>query len=536
MAGKNLLNSVQMTRPRSNVFDLSHDFKFSANMGKLIPIMVEEVVPGDKWKIGCSSLIRLAPMVAPLMHRVDVTMHYFFVPNRLVWKDWEDYITNGGEYPGELPAYPVITMNTANWAHGLPDYMGIPEPIGAETEVVSAIPFAALAMVYDEYYRDQNLIPSIQGSLSGNTGREYLISGNNDPNAADLLTLRNRCWEHDYFTAALPFAQKGAAVNLPLGTVELRSDFVDNANAINENPHFKGFAGDVVSLEIYANQRVTNQAGIGAAGPSIGSDDNGDVQPPYFYDPAGSLEVGATTINDLRRAFRLQEWLEKAARGGSRYIELIRTMFGVMSSDKRLQRPEYITGIKSPIQISEVLNTTGTTELPQGNMAGHGVGFVSGKYGRYYAEEHGYIIGVMSVMPKTAYQQGIPRHFLKTSDPFQYYWEQFAHIGEQEIQNREIFAYQGSAAGSETFGYIPRYAEYKFANNRVAGEFRTTLNHWTMARIFATAPALNEDFVKADPTHRIFAVTDEGEDKLYCHVYNDVKAVRPMPVYGTPTY
>lgn len=524
MAGKNLLNSVQMTRPKSNVFDLSHDFKFSANMGKLIPIMVEEVVPGDKFKIGCHSLIRFAPMVAPIMHRVDVTMHYFFVPNRLIWKDWEDYITNGGEYPGELPAYPVITMNTANWAYGLPDYMGIPEPIGLESEVVSALPFAALAMIYDEYYRDQNLIPSIQGQLSGSTNREYLISGNNDPNAELLLSIRNRCWEHDYFTAALPFAQKGAAVNLPLGVVEM-VDPADWPSSSGNLPHFQ--RSDDTHETGAVSQDGVLQPNIQVNGTSAGY---------AAYDPAGTLEVQPTTINDLRRAFRLQEWLEKAARGGSRYIELIRTMFGVMSSDKRLQRPEYITGVKSPVQISEVLNTTGTEDLPQGNMAGHGVGVVSGKYGRYYAEEHGYIIGVMSVMPKTAYQQGIPRHFLKTSDPFQYYWEQFAHIGEQEIQNREVYAYQGSSAGSQTFGYIPRYSEYKFANNRVAGEFRTTLNHWTMGRIFSAPPALNEDFVTANPTHRIFAVTDEAEDKLYCHVYNDVKAVRPMPVYGTPTY
>ena len=241
----------------------------------------------------------------------------------------------------------------------------------------------------------------------------------------------------------------------------------------------------------------------------------------------------STTINDLRRAFRLQEWLERAARGGTRYVELIKSFFGVNSPDKRLQRPEYITGIKTPVVISEVLQTSETATSPQGNMAGHGVSVVAGGDSDYYCEEHGVIMGIMSVMPKTAYQQGIHRTFLKF-DPLDYYWEQFANIGEQEVFNKELYAF--TANGNNTFGYIPRYSEYKFENNRVAGEFRNSLDFWHEGRIFATEPALNEEFISCNPANRIFAVTDPEVDNLYCHILNKVEAIRPMPVYGTPTF
>jgi hypothetical protein len=246
------------------------------------------------------------------------------------------------------------------------------------------------------------------------------------------------------------------------------------------------------------------------------------------------LELQPTTINDLRRAFRLQEWLEKNARGGTRYIENILTHFGVKSSDKRLQRPEYITGVKSPVVISEIVNTTGQTEgLPQGNLAGHGVSVSSGRSGSYFCEEHGYIIGIMSVMPKTAYQQGIPKTFLK-NDTLDYFWPSFAHIGEQPVTNNEIYAYTASA--EDTFGYVPRYAEYKYMPSRVAGDFRTTLDYWHLGRKFATQPSLNSAFVNCDATKRIFAVDDPEGDSLYCHVLNKIKAVRPMPKFGTPMF
>lgn len=255
------------------------------------------------------------------------------------------------------------------------------------------------------------------------------------------------------------------------------------------------------------------------------------------YDPDGSLQVEATSINDLRRAEKLQQWLELAARAGSRYKENILGFFGVKSSDKRLQRAEYITGTSSPVIISEVLNTTGTPDAPQGEMAGHGVSVTSGQYGNYFCEEHGYIVGIMSVLPKTGYFQGIPKHFLKgvaQNDPFQFFWPQFAHIGEQEVLNREVYAY--TAQGGGTFGYVPRYAEYKFANNRVAGDFKSSLLFWHLAREFSGNQSLNQAFIESNPTFRTFAVTDPNEDHIYAHVLHKVRASRLMPKFGTPHF
>lgn len=506
---KNIFNTVKMTKPGKNVFDLSHDVKLSCNMGQLIPILTQECVPGDKFNISCESLIRFAPMVAPVMHRMDVSMHYFFVPHRLSWANWEKWITGNQGNPGTI-AFPYISMNSAG-KYDLANYLGMPQANPGATELtnVSALPFAAYTRIWNEYFRDQNLQAEANADL---------LNGSNNSNY-DIQTLRKRAWEHDYFTAALPFAQKGPAVDVPLGDVVLKQW----DPSVQGYPHFERPSGE---FEVGPVEQISS----GPSDPRIDINGLGD----HAYDPSGTLEVGPTTINDLRRAFRLQEWLEKNARAGSRYVESILAHFGVRSSDKRLQRPEYITGIKSPVVVSEVLNTTGTEDAPQGQMAGHGVSVSGGKYGSYFCEEHGYIIGVMSVMPKTAYMQGIPKHFLKIDDPYQYFWPEFANIGEQPVENRELYAY--TPEGKETFGYVPRYAEYKYMPSRVAGDFADNLDFWHLARKFAAPPALNQDFVQADPTHRIFAVTDPAEQKLWCHVYNKIRAVRPMPKYGTPTF
>lgn len=499
---KNLFNSIKVLRPNKNVFDLTHDVKLSLDMGDLVPILAMECVPGDKFKLSCESLLRFAPLTSPVMHRFDVTMHYFFVPNRILWPNWEAWITS----PAPTAVHPYVDADDGTAPQNkLHDYLGVHTGSLPGPRNVNAFPYAAYNCIYNEYYRDQNLVAEVPYEL---------VDGDNTSNEEVWAVIRKRAWEHDYFTAALPFAQKGAAVAIPLGTVEL-SPTSTNPGLFVEAATHANISGATSPTGITANLEVDGE--------------------PAQYDPNGTLEVAPTTVGDLRRSIKLQEFLERLARGGSRLTEVIWNFFGVKSSDARLQRPEYITGTKSPVVISEVLNSTGEDGgLPQGNMSGHAVSVTTGKYGSYYCEEHGWIMGIMSVMPKTAYQQGIPKAFLKINDPFEYFWPQFAHIGEQAVQQQELYA--ASATPEATFGYVPRYSEYKYMPSRVCGDFKDTLDHWHMGRIFASDPALNQAFIECAPGKRIFAVEDASPHSLYCHVLNKITAVRPMPKFGTPMF
>lgn len=454
-------------------------------------------------------------MVAPVMHRMDVFVHYFFVPHRLSWSNWENFITQTKiGSPAALPVAPYVTIGPSDYTKTL-DYFGIPEPPLSTSCDISPLALAAYQRIYYEYYRDQNLVAA--------TTAYDLVDGNNNAQLLTLATLRKRAWEKDYFTSALPFAQKGDAVGIP-SSIEL--DLTGFTNP--DMPRFVNPSGT------QANTDGLSTANGGTLDTSYIHSD-GSPGAPLIYDPSGTL-VNTGTMEELRQANALQRFLEKLARGGSRYVEYTKAIFNVRSSDQRMQRPEYITGTKNAVVISEVLNTTGTVDAAQGTMAGHGISVGQSNNGHYYCEEHGYIIGIMSVLPKTAYMQGIPKHFLKT-DAFDYGTPDFANLGEQPIQNQEIYAYQG-AADTDTFGYTPRYAEYKFEQNRVAGDFRTTLEFWHLARKFATPPALNATFVEMDSTaaDRIFAVTDPNEEKLLAQVFNRVRAVRPLPKFGTPTF
>lgn len=500
-----IFEQVPSAQVQANYFDLSHDHKLTTDMGRLTPVLLQEVIPGDTFNIQSEVLVKLAPLLSPIMHRIDVTIHYFFVPNRIVWNQWEDFITGNTE-----PAFPVIEPFSL-LPSSLGDYLGLPVGPGitAARGLPSAIPFAGYQKIFNEYYRDENLVPELT------TGT--VVDGLNAD--MQLLNIRQRAWRKDYFTASLPFAQKGNAVLLPLSFSDVPVNFSSAYTPFRK-------AGSLFSPSIGA-------AGFGSVPSDALLDGSGtplSIQANATADT--SALTGNTTINEFRRAIRLQEWLERNARGGSRYIESILSHFGVKSSDKRLQRPEFIGGFKEPIVISEVLQTSATTTTPLAQQGGHGISVGGGRNQQYYAEEHGYIFGIMSILPQTAYQQGMPKHWSK-HNKFDFYWPSFANLGEQEVKNREI--YYGATGNDDTFGYVPRYAEYKFNPSRVSGAFRSSLSYWHLGRIFASAPVLNESFINCDASKRIFAVTSQGVDSFYVHTYHRIHARRKMPIFGVPT-
>lgn len=513
MANKNIFNSVPISAPKRSKFDLSYDVKTTLDMGNLVPCMWLDVMPGDSFQLSCSTMLKFAPLIAPVMQRFDVTVHYFFVPRRILWEKWEDFIVQQVVDSGV--DHPYVQYTEANYTK-LMDYLGLPPlaAVGHPGIIVDAMPFAAYQKIYNEYYRDENLVPALKDS------QEFFCnSGDNTGNLSMLGVLRKRAWMHDYFTSALPFAQKGAAVNLPLF-------FGDVPVKFNQDGTIAGH-GTINVDAAYANADPASPFANVEALPA------GDIQPNELYADTSQLQ-GSSTINDLRRAEQLQKWLERNARSGTRYTESIRSNFAVTPDDARLQRPEYITGIKTPVIVSEVLNTTGEVDgLPQGNMSGHAMAVASGQYGNYFAKEHGIIMGIMSVMPMPSYSQGIHANWFK-SDPVEHYpWPLFANIGEQGVGNVQLYADTVPLGGN--FGYVPRYSQYKYMPSQLGGNFRDSLDFWTLGRIFTAPPSLNQSFIECDPGKRIFAVTDPDVDSLYVHHLNKISAVRPLPKYGVPS-
>lgn len=513
----NIFEKVALKGIKKNKFDLSHSKKLSCKMGELIPIFTQEIVPGDNFRVHSEIMMRLAPMTAPVMHRVDVYTHYFYVPNRLIWDEWADFITGGIQ--GDLePAVPRVVINAdtqgAFVKGSLSDFLGIPPTdglvIGSSTGI-SSLPFRAYQLIYNEYFIDETL---------GTPATEYKDGGDvaTAPEVSEQVQKRKRMWGKDYFTSALPFAQRGQSSQLPLGSVspiykanpQVYSDTTGSPAAGTEN--LQSIDGTLTGTGAGTNLNIKNL------------EDNWPVDP--------------ITINDFRKANRLQKWLERQARGGGRLVETILSQFGVKSDDLRLSRPQYLGGGKNPIVISEVLNTAGdqegTTLDPLGQMGGHGLSIGKSNSFSQSFKEHGWVIGIMSVLPKTAYQDGIHRHFQRR-DKFEYYWPEFAHLGEQEVINRELYHdYNNPTQANQTFGYQQRYAEYKYACSTVHGEFRDTLKYWHMGRQFNSLPALNEEFVTSDPTKRIFAVEDPTVEDLYVQIFNKVSAIRPMPYFAVP--
>lgn len=513
-----IFTKVQMQKVNSSTFDLSHQRKFSMQLGKIVPCMLIETLPGDVFTCQTAQLVRFVPMIAPLMHQVSLYTHFFYVPNRILWENWKIFIT-GGEDGEQEPLFPTFDVPGGTFDPGdLPDYMGLPIDINTGDQIVpvdgcSALPFAAYQRVYNEFYRDQNLIAKVV---------DECVDGN--ANDVQMQGIRRRAWQHDYFTSALPWTQRGPQVTIPLGT----SAPVTLDNQALPGQQYRDSAGALVGASTGINIAASSI-------PFMASAPNSNL----FLDPNGTMVADlstatASTIVDLRNAFRLQEWLEKNARGGARYNEAIMSHFGVHTGDALVDRPIFLGGGSQPISISEVLQTSSTGQTgaatPQGNMAGHGISSGQSSSWRYKCKEHGFIIGLVTIMPKTAYQQGLPKFYKKT-DKFDYAFPTFAHIGEQPITDGEVF-WENSANDETVFGYTPRYAEYKYMNDTVHGEFTTSLDFWHWGRRFATRPTLNQTFIECNPSTRIFAVED-GEH-CYVHMYHQVRAKRKLPFFGNP--
>lgn len=470
---------------------LSNQKLLSMNMGPIVPIGLTEVLPGDSIQQATTVLIRVSPLLAPVMHNVKAHIRHFFVPHRLVWEDWEDFIT-GGPDGLDSSAFPYVTSPSEGGftVGSLADYLGVDTGV-ADIEV-SALPFRGMALIWNEYFRDQDL--QTEESISVASGEDSTI---------ETLQLYNPSWEKDYFTTSRPWAQKGPSVTVPVERVSSATTWT-------------GY-----------NSGTDNVASNGGVTIASGTGELTSVSGGMSLDPNGGL---VSSIPELRTAFALYRYQEARARYGSRYTEYLRYL-GVRSSDARLQRPEYLGGGVQSIQFSEVLQTapdsasgtSGTTGV--GDLKGHGIGAMrSNRYRRFF-EEHGYVFTLIYVRPRNVYAMGTERHWWKrTKEDF--YQKELQHIGQQEVFAGEVRAVDGMTTNMAAWGYQDRYAEYMQGFSKVHGEFRTDLDYWHMARIYggSTVPTLNGSFVELLPTERIYA--DATSDNLWVMVNNSIQARR----------
>lgn len=500
-------------RKRSK-FSLSHYRLFSGCMGYMIPIGITECLPGDTFQQATSVFLRCSPLVTPVMHPVHVTVHHWYIPTRLLWDKWEDFITGG---PDGMDASIMPTIKApaqGGFAVGsLADYMAVPS--GIPNLEVCALPFRAYALLYNDCYRDQDL------------EQELPLSLDSGPDTTTNTTLQRCDWQRDYFTTARPWPQKGPAVSVPVNLTAAGEPSI--SIVANGAPRFqRGTPVGSNTLNVGSNTVV-----------NLGNSATGLINNLSWVDPAlkvnfqsGNPELGSVDVNQLREAFALQRFEEHRALYGSRYVEYLRYL-GVKSSDGRLQRPEYLGGSRQTIQFSEVLQTAPGGDDPVGALKGHGIGAMRTNRYRRFFEEHGYVLTVMMVRPISVYMQGLSRMWNRRVKE-DYYQRELQNIGQQEVLTKELYAgnAEGPTGNDVIFGYQNRYDEYRWHESYVSGDFRNILNSWHMARDFANAPVLNADFINAVPTTRIFAA--QQNDTLYCMANHSIQARRLMSKYGNP--
>lgn len=550
-------------------FDRSHVYKTTFNSGKLIPVFVDEVLPGDTTRLSVNYFARLATPIKPIMDNIYLDWFFFFVPNRLVWEHWQNFCFEQ-EDPDDSTDYVIPTVsatgNSGNsYIGSLWDYFGLPVNTSGNLSGISALPFRGVYLIYNEWFRDENLQKSVK-IQKGDTN-EVLNSARsseqpswvftNGTNIVPGLACPPRGKRHDYFTSALPWTQKGPGVSVGLaGTASIVDPSPGTGYLLHSTSRqlcavsaYGGEGSSSGGRRIASNDGSisfgrpgnTDYSTVGGFAGNYSNPITMSAQEASTYlgnDSYVDLDTSSIfTINSLRTAFQMQKFYERLARGGSRYTEVLRSFFGVVSPDARLQRPEFLGSFTKMVNVNPIAQTSATDDTsPQGNLSAYGV--TAAKFHGFTKSfvEHGYIFGFVCARADLTYQQGINKMWLR-STVYDFYWPTFAHLGEQAIELREIYA-QGSKDDTKVFGYQERYAEYRYKPSQITGKFRSSvtggsLDKWHLSQFFNNAPTLNEEFiVENPPINRIIAVPSEPEFLL--DIGFRYTTVRPMPMFGTP--